>query len=194
MPNHARFYKHPVLQGFESKKAGRAIYKDEDFIEIQVPGQKNQIVKRAVQDKDKADYPVEWNAWEANSEEGATGSPIDHLPGITPSKCLELQALGIHTVEQLVDLNETGIQKVGHGARALIKTANQYLGQTSEIDDVKKQNDAQSKQIEELMKKVKALTDKPVETTEKFVAEKPKKKRTPAQLANDKKLRERKAA
>ena len=58
MPNHARFYKHPVLQGFESRKAGREIYKDTDFIEIQVPGQKNSIIKRKVQDRDKMEYPV----------------------------------------------------------------------------------------------------------------------------------------
>ncbi|MFQ5356633.1 MAG: hypothetical protein ACE5DY_09165 [Mariprofundaceae bacterium] len=187
MPNHARFYKHPVLQGFESRKAGRPIYKDEDFIEIQVPGQKNSIIKRAVQEKDKVDYPVEWNAWESNSGEGVTGSPIDHLPGITPSKVLELQALGIYTVEQIVDLNETGIQKVGHGARALIKTAEQYLGQTSEIDEVNKKNEALSKQIAELTEKVAALTESKPE-------KKAKRKRTPKQLANDKRLRERKKA
>jgi hypothetical protein len=193
MPNHVRFHKHPVLQGFESRKAQREIYKDEDFIEIQVPGQKNQISHRAVQDKDKREYPTEWNAYEAGSDEGLTGSPVGHLPGVSPSKVLELQSLGIHTVEQLVDLSETGIQKLGHGARALIKTGEQYLGQTSEIEDVKKKNEAiekqnttLSKQVEELMERMKDLPS--------AIAEKPVKKRTAKQLANDAKLRAKKAA
>ena len=137
MPNHARFYKHPVLQGFESRKAGREIYKDEDFVEIQIPGQKNTIMNRAVQGHDKIEYPIEWNAYEKNAGEAVVGSPIGHLPGMSPSKEMELKGLGIYTVEQLVGLSETGIQKVGHGARALIKTGEQYLGQSSEIDDVK---------------------------------------------------------
>lgn len=185
MPNYVRFYKHPVLQGFESRKAGREIHKDTDFIEIQVPGQKNQIVKRKVEDQDKIDYPVEWNAYELNSDEGAVGSLIDHLPGISPSKVLELRGLGIYTVEQLVELSEPGIQKVGHGARALIKTGQQYLGQSSEIDEVKEKNEALSKQIADLIEKVEVLTSNKAE---------PKKKRTPKQLANDKRLSERKAA
>lgn len=181
---HVRFYKHPVLQGFESRQAGREIYKDADFIEIQIPGQKNQIVKRKVQDKDKATYPVEWNAYSAGSGEDVTGSPIGHLPGISPSRVLDMKANGVHTIEQLVGLSEIGIQKLGHGARALIKTGNEYLGQSSELDEVKKTNDALSKQIDELVKKVNNLTEKP-----EGKSTKPKRKRTPAQLANDARLK-----
>ena len=180
MPNHARFYKHPVLQGYESRKAGREIYKDEDFVEIQIPGQKNSIVQRKVQEKDKTEYPNEWSAYEKNTGDYQVGSPIGHLPGMSPSKELELKGLGIYTVEQLVSLNETGIQKLGHGARAFIKTGELYLGQTSEVDEVRKKNEELAKQLEELRAKVEQ-------------AEKPKpktrKKRTPAQLANDAKLR-----
>jgi len=182
MPNHARFYKHPVLQGFESRKAGREIYKDEDFIEIQIPGQKNCITQRAVQDADKVEYPAEWNAYEKNAGEANVGSPIGHLPGMSPSKEMELKGLGIYTVEQLVSLSEPGIQKVGHGARALIKTGEQYLGQSSEIDEVKQKNEALAKQIAELTKRMETLAAAEVEKP-------PKKKRTPAQLANDKRLR-----
>lgn len=184
MPNHVRFFKHPVLQSFLSKKEGRPIYKDTNYIEIQIPGQKNQVVKREVQDKDKTEYAVEWNNFDDGGS-GGVGSPIDHLPGITPSKVMEMQSLGIHSIEQLVGLSETGIQKLGHGARAFIKTGEQYLGQTSEIDEVREQNEALAKQNRDLSAKVDMMMEQMKQITDK----KPARKRSAKQLANDERLR-----
>jgi len=164
MPNHVTFYKHPVLLGKLSQEKGREIYEDRNYIEIQVPGQKNQIVKREVQDKDKVEYPAEWNAYDDGTD-AVVGSPIDHLPGMTPSKEKELQALGIYTIEQLAALDEPGIQKVGHGARDLIKRGEVFLGKNTEIDQIKRQNEELAEHNRDLTAKVdmlmKAMEDKP---------------------------------
>lgn len=157
MANHVKFHKHPVLQGKASQDAGRPIYKDEDYIEIQIPGQKNQIVNRKVKEKDKVDYPQEWANYEKGNDAALVGTPIDHLPGITPSKVNELRLLGVHTIEAMADLSESGIQKCGHGARDFVSRAKAYLGQESEIDNLKSSNEELAKQNMDLSAKVDML-------------------------------------
>jgi len=164
MPNHVTFYMHPVLLGKVSQEEGREIYEDRIYVEIQVPGQKNQIVKREVQDKDKAEYSKEWGAFDGGTD-AVVGSPIDHLPGMTPSKAKELQALGIYTIEQLVEIDESGIQKVGHGARDLIRRGESFMGKNTEIDQIKHQNEELVEKNAELCAKLEklmeSLNDKP---------------------------------
>jgi len=159
MANHVRFYKFPVLMGFKSKQEGREIYQDHDYIEIQVPGQKNQIIKRGVREKDKIDYPTEWTAYDAGRDEAHVGTPIDRIPGISPSMVKELQALGVYTVESMAECSETGLQKIGHGARDLKNRAESYIGDSSKIESLEKKNEILAKQLEELSKQMAAVAN-----------------------------------
>ena len=45
---HVRFYLHPQEQTAESIKQGRRVFKDTEYIEIMIPGDKQNVVRRQV--------------------------------------------------------------------------------------------------------------------------------------------------
>lgn len=123
----AEFHLQPVLQPEESHKLARPVYADELYIRIQIKGQKNQVVDRKARPEDQADFPKAWARWTAKDQKiVTTGTPITALPGVGPSLELELEALGIRTVEDLATLSDAGLANIRNG-RLLQKRAQAYV-------------------------------------------------------------------
>ena len=122
----ARFYIHPALQGDESAKAGRQIYKDVVYVEIFIKGAMKSTFSRPMREGDKEDFPSSWKAFRDNNEEMTEGTPLKFLPGIGPSAELEFKAMGIRTIEDLANLAEMAIDNI-RGGRTLKKKAIAYL-------------------------------------------------------------------
>lgn len=137
MPNremeglYAEFHLHPVLQVEESKKRGQEIYKDELYVTIQIKGQKNQIRDRKATKQDENDFPSAWERWTNKEKSSLRGTPSTALPGIGPSMALELQALGLYTVEDIATIPDSALDKF-RGALMLRQRAVAYL-KASEI-------------------------------------------------------------
>lgn len=124
---YAEFHLQPVLQPEESHQQGRPVYTDELYIRIQIKGQKNQIVDRKVKPIDKTDFPKAWARWTAKDQKVVTtGTPITALPGVGPSLELELEALGVRTVEDMASLSDAGLSNI-RGGRILQQRAKAYL-------------------------------------------------------------------
>lgn len=123
MPAHpdtyARFYKHPQPQGDGS-------FKDADYVEIMIKGNKNTSFSKPVDPEDKTNYPKAWEAYQQNHPENFEGNPIQVLPGVGPSQVLNLKAIGIYSVEDVANLGEPGIDNIP-GGRTLQKRARAWL-------------------------------------------------------------------
>lgn len=126
------FSMEPVLQGAESEKQGRPIYKDVPFITIDFPGDKTKKVKRPVslestphKPSDPQRFPIQWSAFEAQKEQVQTGTPVTEWPPIGKSESLELKGMKIHTVEQLANLPDGNIGWLG--GQALREKARLWL-------------------------------------------------------------------
>ena len=52
-----RFYMHPRLDGAETKKQGRNVFKETMYIEIMTPGNKDSIIRRPATEMDVARFP-----------------------------------------------------------------------------------------------------------------------------------------
>ena len=95
------FYRKPTLQRQASIEAGRAVYRETDYIRIVVPGDKSSEVDRPVNEIDRRRFADRYKKWQAGQAEAVTGTPLVALPGMTPAKVKEYEYFKVTTVEQL---------------------------------------------------------------------------------------------
>ena len=120
---YGRFYLHPQLQA-------DGTYKDKIYVEVFIKGNKNTTFSRPITDEDKHNWPKAWAAFESNSPEMAVGNPISVLPGLGPSQAMNLQAVGIFSVEDLAELDDAGVMNI-QGGRTLQNRAKAWLAALS---------------------------------------------------------------
>jgi hypothetical protein len=129
-----QFKMQAVKQGGASEKAGRDIYKDEEYVWIRFPGDRTKEVLRPVDLKGKNGHPpdpVRWpNAWAAFKNSGVQvqeGTPLESFPLLGTSTVLNFKSLNVHTVEQLASVTDAVIHNLGTGALDLREKAKVWL-------------------------------------------------------------------
>ena len=121
------FYLEALEIKAESEKQGRPVYKDVPFIKIVVPGDVNNIIERKANDQDKLKFPKAWARFEASEAEGQEGTPLEQWPQMSRSMVKECKYFEIHTVEQLANLSDINVSKMGLGYMDLRNKAKAYL-------------------------------------------------------------------
>lgn len=121
---------------------GHYVGKDVNFAIICPQGSRDRVERIAeewlVQIKAEARngrFPAEWcvayekayAAWKEGRELPENGTPIRSWPVLSPSQVSHLLNLRVRTVEDLANLNEEGILRIGMGARSLQQKARDYL-------------------------------------------------------------------
>ena len=135
---YARFYIKPVENKFATAEAGRPIYKDVEYVEITMAGDRNNILNRKASDVDKKRFARQYENFKSGITQSADGTPIEQWPMVSRSKAEELKHFNIHTVEALAEVPDTGIQAMGMGARALVEQAKTFLAVANETADTSK--------------------------------------------------------
>ena len=113
---HVRFYLEPVEQTARSIKEGRRVFEDTEFIEIMIPGDKLNIIKRQVWDIDKARFAQQYARFKQGLADQTVGTPLTELIFITAAKVKEYEFFGIKTIEQLAgcaDGSDAGQRMMG---------------------------------------------------------------------------------
>jgi hypothetical protein len=109
----------------ESAKAGRPIFKDEEYVRIIVPGEMDERV-RPVRPSDEQEYPREYAAFKNQQAQPSEGTPLTVLPFVTAAQAAELNAINVHTAEQLVGMADVNGAKV-MGINALKRRVQAFL-------------------------------------------------------------------
>jgi hypothetical protein len=139
-----RFYHGAVLNQAKTDAAGRRIYDDHEMCEIKFPGDPSRSIVGPAHDRVFMHRPRHgeepkghlsyaerfadtYKAWKSNDPAALrTGTPLEHLPFMTPAKVYELKAQNIHTAEALTRLSESVVAKLA--ARSIVEQAKVYLG------------------------------------------------------------------
>ena len=115
----------PTHCEFESVQAGRPIYRDEEIIEIMIPGSKNTIAN-LVDDNYRRRFAKQYAHFKAGREIKEQGTPLSALVWLTPAQIMELNAVNCYTVEQLAAMSDQLSQKfMGH--HSMKQRAQKYL-------------------------------------------------------------------
>jgi len=129
---HVRFFMKPRIDPIESGKQNRPIFKDVPFVEIMIPGDKNNIVTAEVWQQHITRFPQHWDQFQAGIKDQVVGTPLKLAPFLTESHVEELAYFKIRTIEQLADLSDTNMTFMG--AREMQQAAKKYLLKVSGND------------------------------------------------------------
>lgn len=128
---HVTFYMEPVEDPNETRKQGRPIFKDEEFVKVLIAGDpKNSLIAPANYGNPSyaQRFPEHYRYFKAGLEQaGAAGTPLTEVPWLTAARRAELKALNIHTVEALAGLDGSLLTRIGMGARELKNQAQAWL-------------------------------------------------------------------
>lgn len=144
------FYTDAVELKYESERQKRPIFKDVPFIRKMVPGDANNIVERAAKEQDMQQYPRQWAEYEAMNKSGEViGTPLEKWPNDTRAQIKELKYVECHTVEQLAQMSDGNLMKMGAGFRPLRESALQWLDSLN-VAKVDEEKESLKKQVAEL--------------------------------------------
>lgn len=127
-----RFYIDAREDGAATKKAGRPIFKDVEYVEVRIAGDKNNIPVFKVNDTHRGRWPEAYEAFKRGEEMSPTGTPLEQWPPLSRSKCMELKGAGVMTVEALAGLPDSAIHRIGMDARKLMAMAKAYIEEANE--------------------------------------------------------------
>lgn len=89
------------------KNGGKPSYVRQAFITIQAPNDKLTTIHTPVTDFYEWRFPYEWEAFKNGDEIALRGTPIEQWSELQPTQIKELKFNGIHTVEQIAQLNDS---------------------------------------------------------------------------------------
>lgn len=154
------FYRKPVVQPGASAEAGRAIYKEIDYIRIMVPGNKLEITDAPMNDLHARRFADKYAKWKAGAGNVVEGTPLSALPKMTPSKVEEYKYFNITTVEQLANAADSVGQKF-FGFSEDKRAANAFMELAKGNAPIEKMNEElkhRDAKIEEMQSQIEALT------------------------------------
>lgn len=161
----AVFYRGTVKNEFKSVEAGRPIFDEIDLIKIITPGSRDSFVGDATEDYQRR-FPNQWARYRAGKDQTQSGTPLNMLPWMTIGQIAEFNAVGCHTVEQLVGMSDSlsmkfmGHHQIKQRAQAFLDVAKEQApalrlqAELSQRDEViaamKAQLDAATAKIDQL--------------------------------------------
>jgi hypothetical protein len=110
-----KFYKRSMKQEDESLAAGRPIFKEFDFIQINVPGDTLNEINTYANEEHKARFPRQWAHYQnqVGTQEQIIGTPIEEWTIVSRSQADELKGIKFHTVEAVANASDQHLQRIG---------------------------------------------------------------------------------
>ena len=163
----------------ESKAQGRYVARDVDMVTVRQIGATDSVVFKVEQwlEQNRVDvqggrldpghaakYEESYKRWKAGQEMPVDGTPIKTWPVISPAQVEVLLRSGIRTVEDLSDLNDEGLRKIGMGAVEMKQKAKAWMSAsqdkgklTQEMATLQKTNEQLQNAVTNLTAKIEAM-------------------------------------
>lgn len=147
-----------------SEQEGRPIFEDRPYVTIIFPGDNTRKTVRPVRMKgdgntpsDPERWPRQWAAFQSQSVQPDTGTPVTEWAAITKSQAMMLKASQIHTVDQLAVVPDHALTWMG--AREMQVKAQAFLTQRDHGKDQIERLQAELAQSREAEAQAKAQRD-----------------------------------
>lgn len=131
-----RFFVQPVQNEAKTLQEGRPIFESKRFVELKHPGDKTwsfiEEINEEGKGRDKGEdyaerFPREFAAFKKGEERASYGTPLDEWQAITRSRALELKAMNVFTVEELAEIQDGQLSKLGMNTRSEREQARTFL-------------------------------------------------------------------
>src|SRR5689334_1854600 len=107
-----RFEMVPVEDPEKTKEAGRTICVDTPHVEIRTPGDRDNVLYRAMTELDKQRFKKRYEEWlKTQTDEPTEGTPLSEVPSFKRREVEECRYLNIYTLEQLAAVSDAHVKK-----------------------------------------------------------------------------------
>ncbi|MBV8509676.1 MAG: hypothetical protein JO289_05855 [Xanthobacteraceae bacterium] len=158
--NYPRFFLETVRDNHSSRHHGREIFREEERVEIIMPGNPYTRPIMRVTEEHRQTWPKQYEAFKAGQEIAAEGTPLEAWARMRPKQLHELKALGFRTVEHIANMDDQAAGRVGAGGQDLRQVAQAFLNDAARMAAVERlaaENDAKNAEIEDLRLKLHGL-------------------------------------
>lgn len=118
-----------------SRAAGRPIFKDVEYIEIRLPGDRLLINHFPVEAEHRQRYARQYQHWKQTQQDPTSGTPLKEWAPLARSQVEYLAYSGIKTVEDLAGATDGTLQLLGAGYLSLSQKARDFIAK-AKGDDV----------------------------------------------------------
>ncbi|PKR56347.1 hypothetical protein [Thalassospira lohafexi] len=149
-PAFVEFETRAVEDRAATEDQGHVVYKDQYWVNITPMGNGNTVVERIAEEwlKDKErqndkflrHYQESFRAFKEGEESPVDGTRIRDWPSATPAQIKQLDRANVRTIEDLAAANETLLNAIGMGARALKQKAEAWLKSSEDVGKVAERN------------------------------------------------------
>jgi hypothetical protein len=134
----AQFFIEGVHMKAASEEAGRPIFEDREFVKIIPIGDNKTVVTKAVNDEVKQRFPEEYAVFKKGVEQTFSGTPLHQWPAILPAQIKLFNHFNVYTVDQLSDLDDIAMSKIGPGTRDMVQKAKAFLAKAANTAEAQK--------------------------------------------------------
>ena len=161
-----RFYLRSRLNPYKSGIEGRPVYEPYDYVKIRHPGERDEIDVE-VNDEHRQRWPRHWEAYQQKRKQTPQGTPIKLLFPNEPHIVDLCVDLNVETIEQLAELSEAGINRLGMDGRKYVAKAQAALDRmaatkevsklTRELEEAREETRLANEAMEQLQRRVDTL-------------------------------------
>ncbi len=98
----------------ETEAAGKQVFKDIVIVRVQQPGDREPVT-REYRAGDERRWPDSWAAFQEKRKPTVDGTPLAILFPASEAMVKNLEGVGIHTIEQLAKVTDTGLTNIPMG-------------------------------------------------------------------------------
>jgi hypothetical protein len=154
-----RFFVKAAQDMEKTREAGRAIFNEVEFIQIVIPGDRNNVIVRPVMDIDKRRFERQYEHWKkTNDSEAVIGTPLEAWGVLNLGQVEEFRYLGVRSVEHMADLHDDLVGKI-MGAAELKRRAQLFIMAAKENAPLQKMQGELEKRDNDIAALQKAVDD-----------------------------------
>ena len=155
------FYMDAVHMTFKSEQEGRPIFEDREFIRLIPIGDNKTVQCKEASLQDKQKYADEYAVFSKGVGGAFSGTPLTQWPSMLPAQIKLLNHFNVYTVDQLAELDDQAIGRIGPGTRELHEKARAFILKAAGNADSERfasENLAMKEEIARLSSMVKELS------------------------------------
>lgn len=179
-PAYVQFERRAVTDGEATLRAGHHVSKDEDYALITPPYSKDMVEKKVSIWFSQVDRNVKggriparhfdlwkesYKRWLEGQEPPVDGTSVKDWSSISPAQCQNLINAGCRTIEDLAQINDEGIRRLGMGghelknkAKAWLQAAKDHGPLTMEVSKLRNENEQLKGSIGSLQEQIKLMS------------------------------------
>lgn len=187
------FFMDAVHLKAKSDREGRNIFEDREHVRIIPIGDNKTVNIREATDQDRQRFAEEYAVFKKGTEGAFVGTPLKQWPTMLPSQIKLLEHFNVYTVDQLAELDDIAINRIGPGTRDLVEKAKAFIAKAKSTADAQHfavENERLRSEMAQMQQTIKDLAAK-VEGAQD--AEQPQ-KRGPGRPRKDEKAEEQQQA